>query len=90
MGELGPGGDRLGDVLVYAVVEDSLSPESPLGDSLDVLCVARTQSVSSRRSEATSRSLRSRCGSKNERELEASGRNLTTGLDYSRPPLVGA
>ena len=36
MGELGPGGDRLGDVLVYAVVEDSLSPESPLGDSLDV------------------------------------------------------
>jgi hypothetical protein len=50
-------------VLVYAVVDDSLSPTSPLGDSLDVF-VRGEDPASSRRSEATSRNSRSICGSR--------------------------
>ena len=44
-------------MIVYAVVDDSLSATSPPGDSIDVLCV-KMPNASSSRSTATTRSLR--------------------------------
>jgi hypothetical protein len=61
-------------VLVYAVIDDSLSPTSPLGDALEVYVRCEELSASSRRSEATilrlARPLRIE-----EREHEAGGVN---------------
>jgi len=57
--------------LVYAVVDDLLSSTSPLGDSIDVSCAARTLSASSRRSGR-------RCGGHAQlrvEEREIAGRN---------------
>jgi hypothetical protein len=40
-------------MIVYAVVDDALSPDFPLGDALDYSSAARTPSGSSRRCEET-------------------------------------
>jgi hypothetical protein len=51
-------------VVVYAVVDDALAPDFPLGDSWRCSSGARTQSASSRRSEATIPTSRATCGSR--------------------------
>ena len=53
-------------MIVYAVVDETISPTSPLGDAIESFSGARMPSASSRRSTATTRSSRSRCGSRNE------------------------
>ena len=47
-------------VIVYAVVDDALSPDFPLGVELTVLSAARMRSGSSRRSDATGESMHRR------------------------------
>jgi hypothetical protein len=42
-------------VIVYAVIDEALSPDFPLGDSLEVIVRRETLSGSSRRYEATIR-----------------------------------
>jgi hypothetical protein len=61
-------------MLVYATVDDSLSPTSPLGDSLDVFADARTRSgfIEDVRGDDPELAEFLRI---EERELEAGGRN---------------
>jgi hypothetical protein len=51
-------------VIIYAVVDDSLSPMSPLGDAIETFIRREDAEHLSRRSEATSRILPRICGSK--------------------------
>jgi len=51
-------------VLVYTVVDDSLSPTNPLGDAVETFIRREDAEHSSRRFAATSRSSRATCGSR--------------------------